>query len=51
MLGNDNIITSVSESVEKIPTDEKDYHKCSFMVFSFAQLATTYKEQTNIYYS
>ena len=35
MLGNDNIITSVSESVEKIPTDEKDYRKCSFMVFSF----------------
>ena len=31
MLHNDNIIsTSVSEAVEKIPTDEKDYRKCSF---------------------
>ena len=37
MLHNDNIIsTSVSEAVEKIPTDEKDYHKCSFIVY-FAQ--------------
>ena len=32
MLHNDNIISgSVSEAVEKIPTDEKDYSKCSFM--------------------
>ena len=32
MLDNDNTIsTSVSEAVEKIPTDEKDYGKCSFM--------------------
>ena len=32
MLDKDNIIsTSVSEAVEKIPTDEKDYHKCPFM--------------------
>ena len=31
MLDNDNIIsTSVSDAVEKIPTDEKDYRKCSF---------------------
>ena len=31
----DNIIsTSVSEAVEKIPTDEKDYRKCSFMCFT-----------------
>ena len=51
MLSNDNIITSVSEAVEKIPADEKDYHKCSFIVFCFAQPVTTYKEQTNIYYS
>ena len=35
MLNNDNIIsTSVSEAVEKIPTDQKDYRKCSFMCFS-----------------
>ena len=37
MLDNDNIITSVSEAVEKIPTDEKYYRTCSFMVFCFAQ--------------
>ena len=37
MLDNDNIIRSVSEAVERIPTDEKDYRKCSFMVFYFAQ--------------
>ena len=37
MLGDDNIISaSVSEAVEKIPTDEKGYRKCSFM-FHFAQ--------------
>ena len=37
MLDKDNIIsTSVSEAVQKIPTDEKDYHKCSFIVY-FAQ--------------
>ena len=36
MLHNDNIIsTSVSEAVEKIPTDEKDYRKCSFMCLTF----------------
>ena len=35
MLNNDNIISkSVSEAVEKIPTDEKDYSKCSFMCFT-----------------
>ena len=35
MLDKDNIIsTSVSEAVEKIPTDKKDYHKCSFMCFT-----------------
>ena len=38
MLDNDNIIsTSVSVAVEKIPTDEKVYRKCSFIVFYFAQ--------------
>ena len=35
MLDKYNIIsTSVSEAVEKIPTDEKDYCKCSFMCFT-----------------
>ena len=35
MLDKDNIVsTSVSEAVEKIPTDEKDYRKCSFMCFT-----------------
>ena len=35
MLGKDNTIsTSVSEAVEKIPIDEKDYCKCSFMCFT-----------------
>ena len=33
MLDKDKII-SVSEEVEKIPTDEKDYLKCSFMCFT-----------------
>ena len=35
MLEKDNIIsTSVSEAVEKIPTNEKDHHKCSFICFT-----------------
>ena len=35
MLDKYNIIsTSVSKAVEKIPTDEKDYRKCSFMCFT-----------------
>ena len=34
MLHKYNIIsTSVSEAAEKIPTDEKDYRKCSFIVY------------------
>ena len=34
MLDKDNVIsTSVSEAVEKIPTVEKNYRKCSFMCF------------------
>ena len=38
MLDKDNAIrTSVSEAIKKIPTDEKDYRKCSFMMFYFAQ--------------
>ena len=48
MLDNDNIISkSVSEAVEKIPTDEKDYCKCSFMCFNLHS-HSGYKEQTNI---
>ena len=36
MLNKGNIIrTSVSEAVGNIPTDEKDYRKCSFMCFTF----------------
>ena len=47
MLDNDNIISkSVSEAVEKIPRDEKDYCKCSFICLLCT--ATAYKEQTNI---
>ena len=38
MLDNDNTTSiSVSDAAEKIPTDEKDYRKCSFVVFYFAQ--------------
>ena len=42
-----NIINaSVSEAVEKIPTDENDYRKCSFMCFTLRshsiQRATLY---------
>ena len=48
MLDNNNIITtSVSEAVEKIPTHEKDYRKCSFMSFTLHR-PNGYKEQTNI---
>ena len=46
MLDKDNIIsTSISEAVEKIPTDEKDYLKCCFMCLLWT--ATAYKVQTN----
>ena len=35
MLHKDNIVsTRISEAVEKIPTDENDYRKCSFMCFT-----------------
>ena len=35
MLVKDDIIsTSVSEAVEKIPANEKDYRKCSFICFT-----------------
>ena len=50
MLDNDNITsTSVSEAVDKIPTDKKDYRKCSFVVFYFAQPQHAKSRQT--YYS
>ena len=50
MLDKDNVIsTSVSEAVEKIPTDEKNYHNCSFMSFTLyshsIQRATLYSIQ------
>ena len=33
MFNNDNIMTvKVSEVLQKVPTDEKDYHKCSLCV-------------------
>ena len=48
MLDNDNAIsTSVSEAVEKIPTDEKDYRKCFFMCFTLHS-HSSYNKQTNI---
>ena len=35
MLDKNNIIsTNVSEAVKKIPTDEKNYRKCSDMCFT-----------------
>ena len=47
MLDKDNMIsTSVSETIEKIPTDEKHYRTCSFMRFALyshsMQIATLY---------
>ena len=49
MLDNDNITrTSVSEAVEKIPTDKKDYRKCSLIVFYFAQPQHTKSRPTYI---
>ena len=47
MLANDNVIsTSVSEAVEKIPTDEKDYRNAALCVLLCT--ATAYKQHTNI---
>ena len=38
MLDNDNIMTAkASEVVEKVPTDEKDYQKCSFCVIDYCK--------------
>ena len=43
------IYASVSEAVEKIPTDENDYRKCSFMCFTLyshnIQRATLYSHR------
>ena len=45
MLDKDNIISiSVSQAAEKIPTDEKNYRKCSFMCFTLYS-HSIYKEQ------
>ena len=47
MFDNDNIIyTSVSEAVEKIPTDEKDYLNAPLCVLLCT--ATAYKQHINI---
>ena len=44
MLHNDNIISrSVSEAIEKIPVDGKDYRKCFFMCFT-SHSHSSYKE-------
>ena len=46
MLDKYNIIsTSVSEAVEKIPTDEKDYRKFSFMCFTLYSHGTQRADQ------
>ena len=48
MLDNDSIInTSVSKAVEKIPTDEKDYCKCSLMCLTL-HTHSSYKEYQHI---
>ena len=42
MLDNDNIMSAKSsEVVQKVPTDEKDYHKWSIVRYSF-HIATAY---------
>ena len=41
MLDNNNKISaSVSDAVEKTPTDERDYRKCSFVCFSLRSYST-----------
>ena len=46
MLDKYNIIsTSVSEAVEKIPTNEKDYRKCSFLIFTLYSHSTQRADQ------
>ena len=47
MLDTDNIIsTSVSEAVAKIPADEKDYRKCSFIHFTLYSHSMQKAKQT-----
>ena len=47
MLDKENIIsTSVSEADEKVPTEEKDYSKCSIICFTLHSYR--YKKQINI---
>ena len=51
MIDKDNKIgTSVSDAVEKIPTDERDYRKCTFMCFTLyshrIQRATFYSNRS-----
>ena len=46
MLDKDNVIsTSVSEAVEKIPTNEKDYCKCSVMSFTLRSFSMQRADQ------
>ena len=46
MLDNNIISTSVSEAVEKIPADEKDYRSAPLCFLLCT--ATAYKQHTNI---
>ena len=49
LLDKDNIIrTSVSEAVEKIPTDEKGYRKYSFLCFTLRSHSIQRADQHNI---
>ena len=49
MLRKDNIIsTCVSEAIEKVPSDEKDYLLYSAPLCVLLCTATAYKEQTKI---
>ena len=43
---DDTISTSVLEAVEKIPPDEKDYRKCSFMCFTLHSHSIERADQT-----
>ena len=48
MLDKDNIIsTSVSEAVEKVPKEEKDYHKCSIICFTLHSYSIQRADQHN----
>ena len=51
MLDHDNIISeSVSEAVEKILTDEKDYRKCSFTCFTLHSHSIQRADQRAVVY-